>query len=190
MGQRSGIETFGLLMWGAVVVLGGALAFGPVSAFVAGDAGSHSQAPLTVEDTTTRGTTELDAQATRENVSLATDEAAAYAESAWGVPVTLDVDLGAPAVNLGVTLPSMGVSVRNVGHPHERQSVELESDAIGGPAADTGLCMVGLDRPNPSGLLFDVSDGRVNATIDPDPTGTPTPSGESAQDVVERCSNS
>ncbi|WP_254537590.1 hypothetical protein [Halomarina litorea] len=54
-------------------------------------------------------------------------------------------------------LPTIGVLVRNVGHPEECQSVVLESRALEGrQAANAGLCVVGLDEADPSVVSLNV----------------------------------
>jgi hypothetical protein len=170
------VQRVGYVLWGVVlasVLLGGvAVASG---ALAAGEAG-----PATPSADTG-------------GVDDATDRAGRAAESRWGVPVDVDVDADAdaPSFDFAVDLPGVGVSGENVGNPDDPQSVGIDSDAIDEGVADganVGLCAVGLDEPNPSGVTLEVDEsGSATASLDPDPDRADDPRRESAQSVVDRC---
>jgi hypothetical protein len=172
------VQRVGYVLWGVVlasVLLGGlAAASGTLAT---GDAGPENPAADTngVDDTTNR--------------------AERVAESRWGVPVDIDVDADAPSFDFAVDLPGVAVSGENVGDPSGPQSVGIDSDAIDEGVADSasvGLCAVGLDGPNPSGVTVDVDgNGSADASIDPapDPGEGDDPRRESAQSVVDRCTD-
>jgi hypothetical protein len=104
-----------------------------------------------------------------------------------------DFNVDAPSFDIAFELPSIGVDARNVGNPNEEQSVGLESESIDDGMernANAGLCIIGMDKENPSGVTMDVDgeSGSVNADIDPNPDTEYEPSHESAQSIVDRCS--
>ncbi|MFD1514849.1 hypothetical protein [Halomarina rubra] len=169
------VEKVGYVLWGAVLALGVVVGLSLVGGS-ATDSGGHD--------------------AVRAGPATPTDgqtDAAAVVEERRGVPVSLDLDRDGPAVDVGLDLSGVGVDVENAGHPSERQSVELRSDALEGETAESagvGLCALGLGEENPSGVrvAVDGESGSVVADIDPPPDTTRESTAESARDVVERCS--
>ncbi|MFC5972001.1 hypothetical protein ACFPYI_11725 [Halomarina salina] len=171
------IERVGYVLWGVVlatVVFGGlAVASGALDA----SSGGHASPPTTGDDDTSDGT----------------DRAEAEAESRWGVPVEFEVDDDVPSFDFAVDLPGVDVSGENVGDPDDPQSVAVDTDAIDDGVArnaDSGLCAIGLNEPNPSGVAVSVDgNGSASASIDPAPDETTDGPRERPQSVVDRCTD-
>lgn len=86
----------------------------------------------------------------------------------------------------------LGIKLSNIGDTSEQQSVNFESSALDEgtlAAANTGLCVIGMDENNPSGVTFstDKEENSVNASLNSERT-TQSEDTHPTTDTAEQCS--
>jgi hypothetical protein len=169
---------------------------GPASPDAQADALTESPEPALVETPPEPQTSsETTPTVVTDEDSPSFEDAEAYAESKWGIPLDIDFDPEMPSFNIDIELPDFGVQLTNIGAPDTDQHVELTSPRIDDRTArnaGTGFCIIGMASENPSGVSYDIDaeTNSVNATIDPTPdTHSVRDRAYDAQSIVDACAD-
>lgn len=100
-------------------------------------------------------------------------------------------DFDGDSFDVEAKMDGLSVALSNIGNTSKTQSIEFTSSSLDNSSlshASTGLCVIGLDESNPSGVTFDTdsTENSVNVSINDSSEDSTTQ--EPSSDLAEECS--